>query len=212
MGKITFENYKFDGTLTKEVFDFWGYKPGVRDEQFQKEIHISNKIIRKIDPNLFNGFTKLTILDLSNNQLTQLSDQQFGGLINLKKLYLNNNKIEILGFGWDNRKLFEGLNKLEVLHLNKNKIQSLPEYVFKDLANLFELNLESNYIKSIHYESLSGLINLKVLNLRWNCISFISADALQGTKILGLDQNKIDYIFGWNKIIPKLMPNGHICF
>ena len=209
MDKIKFEDYKFEGILTKKIFSFWGYNPGLRDEDFQKEIYLTNKKILWIEATIFDGFAKLTLLDLSYNKLTRLNGKIFNGLINLKTLYLNNNQIESCD---DRDKLFEGLNKLEVLHLNKNKIQSIPEYAFKDLINLLELKLESNCIASIHYESLTGLINLKELNLRWNCISFISADALQGCDILNLDQNKLNYIMGWNQIYAKLMPNGQIYF
>jgi len=138
MDKIKFEDYKFEGILTKKIFSFWGYNPGLRDEDFQKKIYIKNKKILCIEPALFNGFTKLTLLDISHNKLKRLNGQIFNGLINLKTLYLNDNQIEKLC-----NKQFEGLNKLEVLHLNKNKIQSIPEYAFKDLINLLELKLES---------------------------------------------------------------------
>ena len=223
MGNNTSENYN-DGFLTKELFELWGYKPGLRNESFQKEVHIPNKKIIWIEPTLFNGFTKLTILDMSNNQIIEMSDILFGGLKCLKKLYLNNNKIVSIGFNNDRRKLFEGLNNLEELHLNNNKIDSIPEYAFKDLTNLMELRLDSNCIKSIRYESLTGLKNLKELNLKWNNILFVSADTFQGCDRLCfnlLDHNKLEEIFGkkydigCNPVCKKnlrIMPNKSIIF
>ena len=220
MKLLKMDKTTFDGDLNKKILSFWGYHPGLRDEDFQKEIYLTNKKILWFEETIFNGFTKLTLLDLSYNKLTRLNGKIFNGLINLKTLYLNNNQIETC---CDQDKLFEGLNKLEVLHLNKNKIQSIPEYEFKDLVNLLELNLESNCIRSIHYESLIGLKKLNKLNIKWNCIAFISADALQGCDGLNskLDQKKLDEIFGtWslfgcNPICKKnlrLMPNKSIVF
>ena len=40
MNKATFE-----GILNKNILSFWGYNPGLRDEDFQKEIYLTNKKI-----------------------------------------------------------------------------------------------------------------------------------------------------------------------
>jgi hypothetical protein len=81
--KIDDNHYKFESNLTKEQFEFWGYQPDFGDENYQKEIYISKRRIKHIEPSLFDGFSKLTALDLSSNQLIEIGDHLFSGLKNL---------------------------------------------------------------------------------------------------------------------------------
>ena len=78
-----YENYDFDGNLTKEIFEFWGNQRGFGDENYQKEIYISKRRIKDIESSLFDAFTKLNVLNLSNNQLIEIGDHLFSRLKNL---------------------------------------------------------------------------------------------------------------------------------
>ncbi len=59
-----YENYDFDGNLTKEIFEFRGNQQGFGDENYQKEIYISKRRIKDIESSLFDAFTKLNVLNL----------------------------------------------------------------------------------------------------------------------------------------------------
>jgi hypothetical protein len=43
-----YENYDFDGDLTKEIFELRGNQQGFGDENYQKEIYISKRRIKDI--------------------------------------------------------------------------------------------------------------------------------------------------------------------
>lgn len=71
--------------------------------------------VRSLPPNIFSGLHELTLLDLNNNGLEELSANLFSGLSKLSVLDLRNNRLERLPPG-----IFSGLTSLTFLILREN--------------------------------------------------------------------------------------------
>ena len=88
--------------------------------------HCSLKII----PDYFlANFPNIITLDLSYNQLQNLSANTFSGLRNLKNLIISNNFITIIF-----HKMFQDLHSMELLDLRNNFVQYIDENVFHHTA------------------------------------------------------------------------------
>ncbi len=76
----------------------------------------------ELGASIFEGFTSLTTLSLTNNQLVQLGNKLFEGLVSLTELNLSHNNLAQL----DN-KPFQGLTNLTELSLYSNASVSVRE-------------------------------------------------------------------------------------
>ena len=128
-------------------------------------------------------------ISLYNKNITSIDPDTFNGLTKLKTLYLNNNQIKII-----DPDTFNGLTKLQKLFLSNNQIKSIEPDTLNILTNLTELFLTSNQITTIVYGSFNGLTNLRVLEISNNNITIIEHGAFTGlTNLTGiyLMSNKI---------------------
>uniref|UniRef100_A0ACB8EMX5 Uncharacterized protein n=1 Tax=Sphaerodactylus townsendi TaxID=933632 RepID=A0ACB8EMX5_9SAUR len=96
-----------------------------------------------------------SLLDLQNNQITELRKDDFKGLHQLYALVLVNNKISKI-----HPKAFSPLHKLQKLYISKNNLVEIPP----NLPNsLVELRIHENRIKKVSKDVFNGLNNM-------NCI------------------------------------------
>lgn len=156
-----------------------------------------NKIVT-ISDNAFRGVLKVDVLDLSLNQLSDLSAQAFEPLApSLIQLKINENHLGKM----DTAKLEQvltSLRKLRTLHIRSNDLTALPSMSsissLEELAvsnnqiellndkepllpaSLIDLNADNNRIKHLTANTLSNLVNLKYLNLESNQITSIGED------------------------------------
>lgn len=174
---------------------------------------VINGNLEKLDRNVFEGLVKLKSLDLSINQIKELSHETFTHLKKLENLDLSWNGIKHLKQGIfsslpslknleltgnklteieDN--LFEGVENLETIIINVNKIEYIGIKTFSNLNHLKKLNLGKNIIEILNDEIFSHLINLEFLELHGNRIKEIRTDAFKGLgnlKKLDLSKNQI---------------------
>ncbi len=129
-------------------------------------------------PGFIGKMTKFKVLNLSNNNLTNLTDEFFQ-LLNLEELILDNNNFVI-------SKKLGNLKNLTKLDLSWNKITKLPDKLFHSLNNLTNLILEHNKIEKLP-DSIFELTNLTHLNLESNKITHISEKILNLTKLEKID-------------------------
>ncbi len=154
---------------------------------------------------------QLKILDLSYNELEELSDFTFSYLVRLQSLKLNNNQITELDqltlFGpFQLKQLNLGYNEIETVHgsafsdnsklthlwLHANNIESLPDSVFSNLTELRMLSLSRNELDEI--PDLSNNTKLGSLYLYSNNISDLSSNPfseLSALRTLSLSNNSI---------------------
>ncbi|XP_038068778.1 leucine-rich repeats and immunoglobulin-like domains protein 3 [Patiria miniata] len=152
--------------------------------------------IEHIPPGSLEGFVSLRKLDLSYNNIMNITTNTFPSQTNLHHVFLNNNQLSLLAAG-----CLDNLTSLQTLNLEKNRISSIPIELFLRLIKLNTLNLSRNKLTSIRSLAFTGLSELTVLNLRRNRISTLSDGAFYGlTKLreLQLDGNRIGSVSkGW---------------
>lgn len=113
----------------------------------------------------FDGLKVLEILILSSNKLTTLDPQTFAMLISLKRLDLRRNSVIIP----DSKSGFFTQLSLEILNIDYCNLESLPEATFVNMPHLKNLTLSGNsFSENIDvsaFEWLKELIALRISNL-----------------------------------------------
>ena len=97
-----------------------------------------------------------TLLDLSQNQLMNITNSPFEKLQVLLKLNLSYNEISQMS-----STAFRGLESLKSLDLEENMLVDLPKDIFSDLHNLLYLNLNFNLFTAIPDQALTPLYSLQ---------------------------------------------------
>ena len=139
---------------------------------------------------MFDGMTKLAILNLCKNKLAEIESNSFQDLNSLTDLYLSENKLVNIKSG-----TFKGLIKLEVLSLTKNEIIEIEPNSFQDLNALSDLRFEFNRLELITNESFLGLNSLLNLDFSFQNFKNFSLNTLSGfpsVKEIKLNNNLIN--------------------
>lgn len=188
---LTIRNYKA----------FWGYQQDdgslIHYEPFDnlsniKRLDISSNSITELHPNFFCDFHKLNFLNLSSNQIYNLTHFQFTSdrlwpvsikncVLSMSYLILTGNQLNFLPFSF-----FANFVNLKVLRLNKNSISFIENFVFSNLNQLDMLDLSENKIQNIQPELFDNLKNLRTLNLEKNSMKILPPEMLSSLKKLEL--------------------------
>lgn len=136
--------------------------------------------------NLFDGmFEGLFVkkLDLSNNEIENVSAEAFRGLENIMQiLILRNNSLKKLP-----RSSLVNMVSLTQLDLSDNLIKDIMDDsdVMPNLPKMTDLNLANNKICNFHKDIFENLKNsLQTLNLGGNCFAKVPASSIRGFKQL----------------------------
>ncbi|KAM7005484.1 asporin isoform 1-T2 [Tautogolabrus adspersus] len=137
------------------------------------------------------------ILDLQNNDITEIKEDDFKGLNKLYGLFLINNKISKI-----HPKAFKNMNHLRLLYLSYNLLTQIPENL---PPNVVELRFHENKINRIQKDAFKGLRKLHVLELGANPLanSGIELGAFNGLSSLyvGMAEAKLT-------AVPKDLPTS----
>jgi len=157
------------------------------------------KLKLKSLPDIFDQFTAMISLSLSDNLLSNLPDSLFS-LKSLQRLSLKNNQLIKLP-----NQIYTLLN-LKYINLANNRLSSLSES-FGILRNIEHLDLRNNDIESLP-KSLSCLKRLQWLSLNGNPLTNLpdSLITLRNLKYLDLRNSKLDTAS--RKIISYLESSG----
>ncbi|XP_072262975.1 slit homolog 2 protein [Pyxicephalus adspersus] len=90
-------------------------------------------------PKELSNYRHLTLIDLSNNRISTLSNQSFSNMTQLLTLILSYNRLRCIPL-----RAFSGLNSLRLLSLHGNDISSVPQGAFNDLSSLSHLAIGAN--------------------------------------------------------------------
>ena len=108
-----------------------------------KSLDIShNNLNGTLSKTNFQSSNTLRMLDMSFNQLVNLTDECFINFPRLQRLNLESNRIELI-----EKRAFQGLQRLRRLDLSSNSIVELPRDVFNGLKGLEHLDLSSNHLQ-----------------------------------------------------------------
>ncbi|XP_049638987.1 leucine-rich repeat-containing G-protein coupled receptor 5 [Suncus etruscus] len=137
-------------------------------------------------------------LDLSMNNISQLSPEPLHSLRFLEELRLAGNALTYIPKG-----AFAGLYSLKVLMLQNNHLRQVPTEALQNLRSLQSLRLDANHISYVPPSCFSGLHSLRHLWLDDNALTEIPVQAfrsLSALQAMTLALNKIhripDYAFG----------------
>lgn len=103
------------------------------------ELYLDFNEIQKIHVDRINHLKSLTRLDLSNNQITILSNFTFVSLSKLSTLIISYNKLQCI-----ERDALAGLKMLRIISLHGNDISMIPDGAFSDLHAITHLALGAN--------------------------------------------------------------------
>lgn len=161
--------------------------------RYKCELILSNNGLRKIYPYSFQMDGIYQLLDLSNNNLTELVKDVFSNLYldisrnsiakldptafgiptKLLKLNMEFDEIETIPNGF-----FGGLQKLQTLRLNNNRIKVLKATMFLGLLSLTNLDKSNNRIEEIGENVLFPLGQLEHLNVSFNRLQKLNVENL----------------------------------
>lgn len=110
-------------------------------------IDLSNNNIQNISSSSFKNLLKLETLILDSNLLTLLDFNLFFNLTSLKSLSLYNNRIQLTRP--DQTEGFLNSKSLKELNLDSCNIDQIPSSTFKNLNQLTSLNLANNPINKV---------------------------------------------------------------
>ncbi|CDQ81526.1 unnamed protein product [Oncorhynchus mykiss] len=160
-------------------------------------LDLSENNIQNVTHESFSNLENLTILNLNwvnKNHISHIAEGAFQNLTNLQDLRLNGNGlIEIP----QNLPL-----SLEILMLDNNKINFLNMSYLSGITHVKELFLSKNCFYwnpcennfTIRNGTFSALINLEVLTLAFNNLTQVPKELPSSLKTLWLESNKIQYI------------------
>ncbi|XP_066141931.1 protein slit isoform X1 [Euwallacea fornicatus] len=103
------------------------------------ELYLDFNQIDRIQADRIKHLKSLTRLDLSNNQISMLSNMTFGSLSKLSTLIISYNKLQCVQQG-----SLQGLKSLRILSLHGNQISLIPEGTFAGLKSISHIALGSN--------------------------------------------------------------------
>ncbi len=155
------------------------------------EINLSNNEILNLSENIFSNFTLLRKLKLKRNRISLIENGSFNGLSILEYLILSYNELAIIP------PIQILAQTLLELNLDNNRIGSLGSYVFKDFVSLRKLSLSNNALTSINANAFAGLVVLRHLQMS-NSGDILTPqdgcfDVLQNLRNLDLSQNGLSH-------------------
>ncbi|KAJ8006515.1 hypothetical protein DPEC_G00108040 [Dallia pectoralis] len=139
------------------------------------EIDLSQNNLSSMSDIHLGRLPQLLSLHLEENWVRQLTDSCLAELANLQELYMNHNLISFMS-----PTAFQGLHNLLRLHLNSNKLQTISSEWFDAMPNLEILMIGENPITSVLDMNFKPLGNLRSLVLTRMNLSQLPGDALSG--------------------------------
>lgn len=174
----------------KAQMDEWDYM--IREFlSNNRELAIKDKKIRDINEKIW-GLIDLTLLDLSNNELSEIK-RDIRRLNGLKILRMSNNRITNVEEG-----ILELIN-LQELELKKNRLESLFDNIHNSAFKwnkMVILDLSMNNFRRVP-AFISTLQTLRILQMNFNQIESIDLlfnGELKSLEVMNFSNNKIDNV------------------
>ncbi|XP_063994325.1 slit homolog 3 protein-like [Diachasmimorpha longicaudata] len=152
-------------------------------------LNISGNDLVDLSDVKFPDESDIKILDLSRNQLSELPANAFRTLTVLVHLHLRDNIIDTV-----NEDAFARLEALEYLDISDNRLIQLPDATLTHLSSLQTLNLSGNQLKILGARWFEALGRLRELDVSRNGLTKAASGALQplpGLSVLRLAENPL---------------------
>ncbi|KAI1308640.1 Protein toll [Halotydeus destructor] len=150
------------------------------------ELTMKNNKLRSV-PEAVGHLKGLRALDLSYNQIVDISNTSYQGLEHLYSLVLEANRIGNISRGY-----FRNLPQLRVLNLAHNEIKAIEQDTFKEVPDLHALRLDSNVLRDVN-GLFTNLHDLLMLNISANRIAWFDYALIPiGLQWLDIHSNQIE--------------------
>ncbi|XP_066993742.2 protein artichoke [Anabrus simplex] len=164
-------------------------------------LDLSNNAISDVESGAFYGLEDVHAIDISRNSISTLHRNTFDIISNFWILDASHNAITELGF-------IRNVSTLRFLIMSYNSIEKLPKLALANskISLLHYIDLSSNKISDIHKNAFQNLKNVWDLNISRNKIHSLHADTFQNTTSLwdlNISFNKLQEMDGF-KDIPSL--------
>uniref|UniRef100_A0A667YQ21 Leucine rich repeat neuronal 3 n=1 Tax=Myripristis murdjan TaxID=586833 RepID=A0A667YQ21_9TELE len=143
------------------------------------EIDLSQNNISSVSDVCLGPLRQLLSLHMEENWVQELPDSCLPSLPNLQEFYINHNLISSIS-----SRAFQGLGRLLRLHLNSNRLTSIDSQWFQPLPNLEILMIGENPILELSDMNFKPLANLRSLVLARMNLTEIPDNALVGLENL----------------------------
>lgn len=141
------------------------------------------------------------ILDVSDNNITQLRNDTFGrtGLLHIDRVFVNRNYISGVESG-----TFSQLSSLSELHLESNLIASILPGTFWGNPFLIVLNLRNNRLSSLPVDIITLKNHIRKLDISENTIKQVDTYLVQKyypeLQIFDINKNQITHLFSTSPV------------
>ncbi|KAI9554385.1 hypothetical protein GHT06_019657 [Daphnia sinensis] len=139
-----------------------------------QRLDVRDLVLERLDETLINGTERLSELSLVGCGLAFIANATFNYHSNLERLDLSQNQLTVLS-----QDTLTGLIRLRSLDLSSNKL-TLIDGALETLINLEQLNLRGNALVALGADIFKGLNRLQFLNVDGNRIGAIAESAFQG--------------------------------
>lgn len=112
-------------------------------------------------------YLPLQILDLAENQITEIQKQSFKDLYQAI-INISHNAIELL-----ENDAFENCANITLLDLSHNRIANIPKFTFDSTSYAYELQLSYNMLTNMSQVPLHNMTGLRILNVSHNALTSI---------------------------------------
>ncbi|XP_067675981.1 toll-like receptor 4 [Haliotis asinina] len=157
-------------------------------------LDISENDLTVLTNKTFYRYRKLIFLNINMNPLSKLEPEAFRGLFNLTKLLLARNKLRSDNVSFPND-VFRDLMSLQTLNLEKTEMSSYPDWVFPPLVKLHSLYIDS-VSDPMFGPGFSKLESLKLLQMdsRFMYGGGCSIEKLRNETFQSLNETKLEVL------------------
>lgn len=153
---------------------------------------LSGNLIGKLNTAIFDRFTQLIVLSLSE---TMLIDFDFRALkhVGLMKLDVSRNNLKHL----QNVRFLESFSRLEELDIAENQLENVPDLIQHLNPSMQRLNVAGNFVGSLNsltFEWLTALTNLNLSNTKLEMFDFSAFLPLQNLSTLDISYNNLTHV------------------
>lgn len=151
-------------------------------------LDVSNNQLTELSSNSFQELPSLQTLRMSGNGISEVMERSFTNLPSLMSIDLSNNPVR-----WIHDDALMGMAYLRMLSIQTTKLRKLGK-MMSDAPSLHTVNLASNQIEAIEDENFESNRQLQILDLSQNRISKVSAKAfanLDRLRYLNMNSNPI---------------------
>lgn len=180
----------FEGRASVESLGFTTYASGTHKMDFVptetlsrmpglEKLKFSQMNLGTLGKRAFYNLSRLAVLSLDSNEITDMDKKAISHLPRLRKLELADNNLTALSAG-----VLTELPSLTHLYLEKNQIATIEDLAFVQLSNLSELDLSDNVIENLTEGTFKGLGQLTRLDLFRNKVRRLGARVFGGAPML----------------------------